>query len=117
MASIEELEASLESFCQSCNENEKLKMMNRDWNRQINIKADDINAEFTIVYEDGNAAFRHGLTAGAELTVQSDSETLADIFYGDITPAEPYNNGTLKVLGSEEDILRLDFISLMIWGE
>jgi hypothetical protein len=49
--------------------------------------------------------------------VISDSETLADIFYGDITPTGPYNNGTLRIIGSEDDIIRLDFISLMIWGE
>jgi hypothetical protein len=39
------------------------------------------------------------------------------MFYGDITPTQPYLNGTLKVLGTEDDIVRLDFISLMIWGE
>jgi hypothetical protein len=40
-----------------------------------------------------------------------------DLFSGRITPTEPYLNGTLRVLGSEEDVMRLDFISLMIWGE
>jgi hypothetical protein len=39
------------------------------------------------------------------------------MFFGDITPTEPYLNGSLKILGSEDDITRLDFISLLIWGE
>lgn len=117
MATEEELQASLEAFCQSCNENERLKVMNQGWNRNINIQATDTDAKFSIIYQDGIANSKPGLAEGADLTVQSDSETLADIFYGDITPTEPYNNGTLKVLGSEEDVMRLDFISLMIWGE
>ncbi|MHB1127232.1 MAG: SCP2 sterol-binding domain-containing protein [Bacillota bacterium] len=117
MATREELVESLEVFCQNCNENERLKIMNRDWNRHINVRATDTGAEFTITYRDGLVSCKPGLTDGAELTVQSDSEILTDLFFGDITPTEPYMNGTLKVVGSEEDVMRLDFISLMIWGE
>lgn len=117
MATKEELQGSLEAFCQSCNENERLKIMNKDWNRIINIQATDMGAEFTFTYQDGIANFKAGLTKGADLVVNSDSETLTDMFYGDISPTEPYNNGILKVLGSEDDLMRLDFIILMIWGE
>ncbi|MHB1420646.1 MAG: SCP2 sterol-binding domain-containing protein [Bacillota bacterium] len=117
LATSEELAESLNTFCKNCNENDRLKIMNRDWNRHINVRATDNGAVFTIVYHEGLASLKPGLTEEAELTVQSDSEILTDLFFGDITPTEPYMNGTLKVVGSEEDVMRLDFISLMIWGE
>lgn len=117
MATQEELAASLVVFCQNCNQNERLGVMNRDWNRRINIRATDLEVAFNINYREGLASLENGLFAEAELTVEGDSEVLADLFYGVITPVEPYMDGTLRVTGSEEDIMRLDFISLMIWGE
>ncbi|HHW44706.1 sterol carrier protein [Desulfofundulus thermobenzoicus] len=117
MASHAEITASLQAFQEGYNKNERLKTMNRDWNRVVLVKATDITSEHTLQLKDGELSVREGAPEKPDLTVISDSETLADLFYGDITPTEPYMNGTLKILGSEDDIVRLDFISLMIWGE
>ncbi|MGB9904353.1 MAG: SCP2 sterol-binding domain-containing protein [Desulfotomaculales bacterium] len=117
MASHQEIKDSLRAFLESFNKNERVKMMNRDWNRVILIRANDLDSEHTFVLSDGNLSLHEGVRGEPDLTVIADSETLADLFYGDITPTEPYLNGTLKVVGSEDDIVRLDFISLMIWGE
>lgn len=117
MASHQEINASLQAFWQNYSQNERLKVMNRDWNRVILVKANDIVSEHTLVLTDGDLTVYEGARENPDLTVIADSETLADLFYGDITPTEPYLNGTLKVLGSEDDVVRLDFISLMIWGE
>jgi putative sterol carrier protein len=117
VATREELADSLAGFCETCNTNERLQTMNRGWNRHISITANDIDAAFTIIYEDGTAEVREGTSDEADLKVESDSETLTNIFYGEITPAEPYSDGSLRLLGSEDDILRLDFISLTIWGD
>lgn len=104
-------------FKDKYNNNERLKVMNRDWNRVVVVKANDIESLHTFTVWLGVVSLAEGAADKPDLTVISDSETLADIFYGDITPTEPYNNGTLKILGQEDDIIRLDFISLMIWGE
>lgn len=117
MASHQEIKASLQAFLDSYNKNERVRMMNRDWNRVILIRANDVNSEHTLVLSEGNLFLYEGVQGEPDLTVIADSETLADLFYGDITPTGPYLNGTLKVVGSEDDIVRLDFISLMIWGE
>ncbi|MDD3653668.1 MAG: alkyl sulfatase C-terminal domain-containing protein, partial [Desulfotomaculaceae bacterium] len=85
--------------------------------RVVVIKATDIDSYHTLTVWEGVVSLIEGTAEKPDLTVISDSETLADIFYGDITPTEPYNNGTLKIMGQEDDIIRLDFISLMIWGE
>ncbi|MDD4236948.1 MAG: SCP2 sterol-binding domain-containing protein [Desulfotomaculaceae bacterium] len=117
MATHDELTESLKAFMDSYNKNERLKVMNRDWNRVVVVKATDIDSLHTLTVLDGVVSLREGASGQPDLTVISDSETLADMFYGDITPTEPYNNGTLRIMGSEDDIVRLDFISLMIWGE
>ncbi len=117
MATHDEIRESLEVFCKGYNGNEKLRVMNKDWDRVVLVKATDVNSEHTLVLKDGVVSLKDGAPSSQEMTVISDSETLADLFYGDITPTEPYMDGTLKILGTEEDVLRLDFVSLMIWGE
>jgi len=117
MASHLEIKESLQAFKQNYDQNERLKKMNRDWDRVILVRANDIDCEHTLVLSGGNLFVHEGPLGKPDLIVIAGSEILADMFYGDITPTEPYMNGTLKVLGSEDDIVRLDFISLMIWGE
>ncbi|KUK81543.1 MAG: Putative sterol carrier protein [Pelotomaculum thermopropionicum] len=117
MATHEEITESLQVFTDNYNKNERLKIMNRDWDRVVVVKATDVESLHTMILKNGVVSLKEGAADNPDLTVISDSETLADIFYGDITPTEPYNNGTLRIMGSEDDIIRLDFISLLIWGE
>lgn len=117
MATHKEITDSLRAFTEGYNGNQRLKVMNRDWDRTILVRANDVESQHTLILRDGELSMQEGAVGVPDLTVISDSETLADMFYGDITPTEPYMNGTLKILGSEDDIVRLDFISLMIWGE
>ena len=123
MATHEEITAALQSFCEGYQSNKKLKQMNKDWNRIITVEASDLDSLHRIILADGELSFVAGAAVagteleGPDLAVTSDSETLTDLFYGDITPTEPYLNGSLTIRGSEEDIIRLDIISLMIWGE
>ena len=91
--------------------------MNRDWDRTVLVLANDIESAHTLVLKDGELALQQGRQGEPDLTVISDSDTLTAMFFGDITPTEPYLNGTLKIIGSEDDITRLDFITLLIWGE
>ncbi len=117
MATHEEIRDSLRAFQEGYNKNKKLKIMNRDWNRVVLIEANDVESKHTLILKDGELTVCEGATDNPDIIVTADSETLADLFYGDITPTEPYMNGTLIIKGSEDDIVRLDFISLMIWGE
>lgn len=91
--------------------------MNRDWDRVILISADDIASHYTLILNGGELTVKEGQVGEPDLVVMADSETLTDLFYGDITPTEPYMKGILRIKGNEDDIVRLDFISLLIWGE
>ncbi len=117
LATHVEITDSLRAFMDNYNKNDRVKIMNRDWDRVIAIEATDVESHHTLILKKGQLSLKEGLLGDPDLKVISDSEILADIFYGDITPTEPYNNGALRIMGSEDDIIRLDFISLMIWGE
>ena len=45
----------------------------------------------------------------------STTDILSQIFYGELSPNEPYNAGTLRIVGAEDDIVRLDFVIAMLW--
>ncbi|KJS00490.1 MAG: sterol carrier protein [Peptococcaceae bacterium BRH_c4a] len=117
MATHGEITESLRAFEQAYADDSRLKVMNRDWDRKVLILADDLESAHTMILKDGELSFSEGKTADPDLTVISNSDILADMFFGDITPTEPYMNGSLRIIGPEDDILRLDFISLLIWGE
>lgn len=115
MASVEEVRDSLESFAQSCNENDRLRAMNKDWNRTIQIQASDLGRDFTMVTDAGTVQVKDGRPAAADMVILSTAEILTQVFYGEVSPNEPYNAGTLRVQGKESDVLHLDFITAMLW--
>ncbi len=117
MATRQELHDALLNFQSLYNENAQLGQMNRDWNRVVLVKATDTGDAFTIVTKDGGLTVTDGAPASHVMEISSDSETLTNLFWGEIGPTEPYMNGTLKVKGTEADVLRLDFVTAMIWGE
>jgi putative sterol carrier protein len=115
MATASEVNDSLESFSQSCKENEKLTSMIRDWNRTIHIQATDIGSSHTLITASGDVIAEPGAPSLPDLTIQAASDTLTEIFYGELSPNEPYNDGSLRIIGAEDDIVRLDFVIAMLW--
>ncbi len=115
MATHEELHDSLQSFAQTCNDNARLSSMIRDWNRTLSVHATDIDSDHTLTTSMGQVSVSPGAPAAPDLALQSTSDILAQIFYGELSPNEPYNAGTLRLLGPEADIVRLDFVIAMLW--
>ncbi len=115
MTPAEEFQDSLESFARSCNANASLMGMIKDWNRTMHIRATDIGADATLVTRDGVMTTAAGAPASADLALQSTAEILAQVFYGEVSPNDPYNEGTLRIQGPEGDIVRLDFVTAMLW--
>lgn len=115
MTPAEELHDSLESFARTCNENERLMAMIKDWNRTMHIHASDLGAEATLETRNGVVTAAPGPPASADLALESTGEILSKIFYGEVSPNDPYNAGTLRIQGPESDIVRLDFVIAMLW--
>lgn len=115
MATPEELQDSLQSFAQTCNDNARLSSMIRDWNRTLSVHATDLGDTYTLLTDGGEVSISAGAPAAADLALQSTSDILTQIFYGELSPNEPYNDGMLRLLGAEADIVRLDFVIAMLW--
>ena len=115
MATAEELQGSLESFAQSCNDNDRLRAIIKDWNRVLHIHATDLNIDHALTTDGGIVSTQPGIPCAAHLALQANSEILSSVFYGELSPNEPYNDGTLRIQGPEADIVRLDFVIAMLW--
>jgi len=116
LATGDEIAQSLQAFCEGYNNNQRLKQMNRDWQRIVLVQPEDLTDAYTLSLAGEELSYRPGAPDAPDLRVVAQSDILTDLFWGDISPTGPYMDGTLKIFGSEEDIVRLDIISLLIWG-
>lgn len=112
---MSQLADTLARFAEACSRNERLRQMNHDWNRLILVQPDDADPHW-LFYQGGEAAI---VEEGGEpdLIVEGSSAVLQNIFSGASTPTEPYMSGDLRVRGAQDDVMRLDIIALLIWGE
>ncbi len=45
------------------------------------------------------------------------SEDLCNMFWGDLNPSQKYLQGEIRVKASQEDVVRLDAITMIIWPD
>ncbi len=117
MAAVEEVGRALDGFVERFAAEPRLKAMTAGWDRTIEVRSDDQGERFWLRVEGG--VLRH-LSAPAgtpEMVMSARSDLLRDLFAGRISPTEPYLTGDLRLIASEADIMRLDVITLMLWGE
>ncbi len=118
MATADEIIEALEDFKGQCNGNKRLRRMQRDWSKLIHYKAFDTGDVFSTTVVEGEVIQNEtGAQGTPDVVIESDSETLCDMFWGDINPTQKYLKGEIKVKGSQEDIMRVDAITAIIWPE
>jgi len=118
MADWQELEEALADYTVSCNSNERLRRMQRDWSRTLHFICSDTDDTFTMVVERGEIlATPRGHDGVPDIIVTTTSETFCDMFWGDLNPVQKYLRGEIQVKGSQEDVMRLDAISYVIWPD
>lgn len=118
MATQEEIREALDDYQRTCNENERLRRMQRDWSKLIHFDALDEDAKFTMTVVTGEITqIENGLQGIPDIVVRATSEDFADMFWGDLNPSQKYLQGEIKVQGSQEDVLRLDAITSIIWPD
>lgn len=117
MATREELREALDDYIAQAQKSERVLRALRNWNCVIYIEANDIDAGFTMIVCDGTTSIHDGVHETPDLIVRSSSEDLTDIFWCDQNPASNYMQGVIKVQGSQENIMRLDAMSLLIFLE
>ncbi len=118
MATSDEIMEALADFQEQCNGNQRLRRMQRDWTKVLHFKASDTGDAFTQTVEAGEIiSNRTGAQGTPDVVITADSETLCDMFWGDINPTQKYLRGEIKVQGSQEDVMRIDAITAIIWPE
>lgn len=114
MATCEEIEEAYSDWRSRCNENERLKRMLRGWDRVVHLVATDSGDEFTVeVRETRLSEMAVGRIGTPDLVVSATSEEFADMFWGDLNPSEKYMSGEIVLQGSQEDVMRLDAMSMV----
>lgn len=112
----ETLAETVKVFAGRINDDEKLRKMVSDWDRRIALVATDTPVGVGFEVKGGVVTALTDAPDPADVLMRADAATLVGVFRGELSPTEPYVDGTLLVQGSQEDVLRLDFLSLMIWG-
>jgi hypothetical protein len=107
----------LDGFVTQFNGSAELPQMTAGWNRTILVQARDAGWTRALRVEHGAVAAMESPPATAEIVLVGPSDTLASIFRGEISPTEPYMDGTLLVQSTEADMMKLDVFTLMVWGE
>jgi len=118
MATWQELDEALADYTVQCNSNERLRKMQRDWSRRLHFVCTDNDVIFTMVVDKGEIVeVSEGHAGTPDIVVSADSEVFCDMFWGDLKPVRKYLAGEIKVQGSQEDVMRLDAISAVIWPD
>jgi putative sterol carrier protein len=118
MAKKEEILEALADYQVQCNENKRLRRMQRDWSRLLHFVAEDTGDIFTMDVAKGEiVSYRPGADGTPDVIVTATSEDLCDMFWGDLNPSQKYLAGQIKVKASQEDVVRLDAITMIIWPD
>jgi len=118
MAQWDELSEALADYTLNCNGNERLRKMQRDWSRTLHFICSDTATTFTMDVDHGEIiSTGEGHVGVPDIVVTTTSETFCDMFWGDLNPVQKYLRGEITVKGSQEDVMRLDAISYVIWPE
>jgi putative sterol carrier protein len=117
MATREELREALDDYVANASKNERVLRSLKNWNCVSYFEATDNGAAFTMHILGGKATVSDGAQEQPDLIVRGGSEDLANIFWGDENPASNYMQGAIKVQGSQENVMRLDAMALLIYLE
>jgi len=114
VATDEEIAEAYADWRERCNANDRLRRMLRGWERTVHLRTTDTDTAFTVVVQ---AQLLEPLQAGAvgqpDLVVTATSEDFADMFWGDLNPSEKYMSGEIVLAGSQDDVMRLDAMSMV----
>lgn len=114
MAGAEEIEEAYAEWRARSNANQRLRKMVRGWDRVIHFRTTDTGAGFTMAVRDQELSeLTAGLEGQPDVIVTGSSEDFCDMFWGDLNPSEKYMSGEITLAGSQQDVMRIDAISMV----
>ena len=114
MASTEELLEAYAQWRARSNGNQRLTSMLRGWDRVIHFTATDTGRGYTMRVKDQQlSALWVSHQGQPDVVVCGSSEDFCDMFWGDLNPSEKYLSGEITLMGSQQDVMRIDAISMV----
>jgi putative sterol carrier protein len=117
VAAADEVTRALDGFVERFAAEPRLKAMTAGWDRTIEVRADDLPEPYWLRVEGGLLRRADAAPGKPDMAMSASSDLIRDLFSGRISPTEPYLTGDLRLVASEADVMRLDVITLMVWGE
>jgi len=108
----------LRAFIQSANDHPRVGKLLQGWEPMMLIEASDDGEQFRIRAQSARLEEVDAVGAASDpsILVRGETAILREVFSGGLNPAQAYLEGTLEVFGSERDHIKLDAISLVLWG-
>ncbi|HEX3946101.1 MAG TPA: SCP2 sterol-binding domain-containing protein [Acidimicrobiales bacterium] len=114
MAGSQEIIEAYADWRERSNGNERLKKMVRGWDRVVHFRASDTGDGYTMeVRGQELSELAMGHLGQPDVIVTGSSEDFCDMFWGDLNPSEKYMSGEITLAGSQQDVMRIDAISMV----
>jgi putative sterol carrier protein len=114
LATTEELREAFAEWRTRSNDNPRLTKMVKGWDRVIHFTTTDTAEGFTMRVQDQRLSeLELGHRGEPDVIVTGSSEDFCDMFWGDLNPSEKYMSGEITLLGSQQDVMRIDAISMV----
>lgn len=110
---------SLTSFRNKASDNPRVHRITTGWSQRLSVHARDTECRYYIDIKEGQLSHVQPDQSDYDaqhLLIRGDESLLAKMFSGVVHPIAAYNNGELEVYGDQRDQVKLDAISLVIWG-
>ena len=110
---------SLRNFKEEVQQNENVHKLVKNWNPNIILETMDTEQIYTLQVRDcliDQILNEENEESNHIIRLEADEEILTTIFSGEMNPAEAVLNGELVVFGDAKDQIKLDAITLLIWG-
>ncbi len=114
MASTEELLEAYTEWRARSNANPRLTKMLKGWDRVIHFTTTDTAQGYTMRVEGQQLSeLAVGHEGQPDVVVTGRSEDFCDMYWGDLNPSEKYMSGEIALAGSQQDVMRIDAISMV----
>lgn len=112
------LKAILVDFQTKVNENERIARILNGWSPNIYVEPRGGDEPYTMVVADSKiTAVLDGRKDADHLVhVAAEPGVIRQVFSGELNPSEAVLDGILSVFASDKDQVKLDAITLVLWG-
>lgn len=110
---------ALEVYRQKIKNNPRIARMIKGWEPVLVLYANDKDISYYVKFENGLVSdIKQGKPKHVEHVIEIDGHyaELLNIFTGATNPAQSFLKGDIKVFSNEKDQVKLDAISLVLWG-